>query len=453
MKRFKGMFISVLVLVLIMGLIGCAPDEKEPEVKPSDGQETKAPEAPEVAEDVDISIRITWDADSGRGKALRKIVDEFENQNPNISVTLYGGTASGAELLTQILGGDTPEVLQVAYRDVKALGSQGAFMDLSAEFAANKGYFYEELWNLADLDGQLFGYPWLGHSIQLIYNRTLFAEAGLSGPPDNWEQLYEYAKKLTKDTDGDGKLDQFGLSLVGQQHHDITWLFNMFLHQAGGEIVKMENGEEVVALNSPEGLKALEFYYKLLTEVTPPDTVNKNGGDAMADFRSQITAMQFQGPWGITDIWKNGNPFEVGAAPAPAGPAGRASDIGPFMLSIPEGVEGAKLEAAIALIDFLGSKKGQEMIMMGEKGDDGNYYPFRVPIRKDLADTDFFKDNPDFLVFIEGMKYPSISTPSPNWAKVETEIYRSQLNQVMIGAITPQEALDNIERLGNDIME
>ncbi|MBN4069771.1 extracellular solute-binding protein, partial [bacterium AH-315-G05] len=163
--------------------------------------------------------------------------------------------------------------------------------------------------------------------------------------------------------------------------------------------------------------------------------------------------MQFQGPWGITDIWKNGNPFEVGAAPAPAGPAGRASDIGPFMLSIPEGVEGTKLDAANALIEFLGSKKGQEMIMMGEKGDDGKYYPFRVPIRKDLADTDFFKDNPDFLVFIEGMKYPSISTPSPNWAKVETEIYRSQLNQVMIGKITPQEALDNIERLGNDIMD
>ncbi|MBN4074909.1 extracellular solute-binding protein, partial [bacterium AH-315-E09] len=180
MKRFKGLLIAALVLVLIMGLVGCGPEEKEPEVKPSDGQETKAPE---VAEDVDISIRITWDADSGRGQAIRKILDEFENQNPNISVTLYGGTSSGAELLTQILGGDTPEVLQVAYRDVKALGSQGAFMDLSAEFGANKGYFYEELWNLAVLDEQLFGYPWLGHSIQLIYNRTLFAEAGLSGPP------------------------------------------------------------------------------------------------------------------------------------------------------------------------------------------------------------------------------------------------------------------------------
>ena len=173
----------------------------------------------------------------------------------------------------------------------------------------------------------------------------------------------------------------------------------------------------------------------------------------MADFRNQVVAMEFQGPWGITDIWKNGNPFEVSAAPVPAGPAGRAADIGPYMLTVPVGVEGKKLEASKKLIEFLGSKKGQEMLMKGEKADDGNYYPFRVPVRKDMEDTDYFKKHPEFLVFIEGLKYPSVSTPVKEWVKVEEEVYRSQLNKAVIGEVSVEEALKNIEKLGNEILK
>ena len=226
----------------------------------------------------------------------------------------------------------------------------------------------------------------------------------------------------------------------------------MFAHQAGAKLVKEVNGEYQVALNSTEGKKALEFYVKLVNEVCPPDTGNKDGGGVMADFRNQVAAMEFQGPWGITDIWKNGRPFEVSAAPVPAGPAGRAADIGPYMLAITTGIKGEQLEASYQLINFLGSKKGQEMLMRGEKAQDGNYYPFRVPIRKDMATTEYFQQNPEFIAFIEGMKYPSINSPIKEWVKISAEVYRSELNKAVLGLITPEEALKNIEERGNKIL-
>lgn len=404
------------------------------------------------SKNIEISLQIAWAEDSGRGKAIREILDAFEKDNKNIKVKLLGGAQQEQKLLTLILSGQAPELIQVPYRSVLSVGADGGFLSLNKWFSKMKNYYYEQVWNLGIVDKNLYGYPWLGHSIQLVYNKTMFKKAGLTKAPDNWEELYTYAKKLTIDTNGDGKIDQYGIGLVGKQAYDITWMVNMFMNQSGAKLVKNVDGKNVVALNSTEGKRALDFYIKLINETAPPDSATKAGGEVMADFRNQIVAMEFQGPWGITDIWKAGNPFEVGSAPVPAGPVGRFADIGPYMLCIPVNIKKDKLNATIKLIEFLGSKPAQEMIMKGELDKDGKHYPFRVPIRKDMADTNYFKKNPDFRVFIEGFQYPSISSPVPGWSKVEERVYQEQLNAAVIGLVTVEQALKNIEKKGNEIL-
>ncbi|MDQ0338754.1 ABC-type glycerol-3-phosphate transport system substrate-binding protein [Caldalkalibacillus uzonensis] len=436
----------VISLVTLLAVAGCGQSDD------TTAADNDAGDPGQTMEEVHLRMQIVWATDSGRGEAIQRIIDEFEKEHEHIKVELLSSTDDNQRLLTQILSGDAPEVLQIPYRTVRSLGTEGAFVDLTEAMADEQDNYYETLLELGSVDGRLYGFPWLGHTIQLVYNKTLFEEAGIDGPPDTWDELYEIAKQLTRDTNGDGRIDQYGLGLVGQQHHDITWMVNMFVHQAGAELVReTDNGYEV-ALNSPEGREALAFYKKLADEVAPPDTPNKNGGDVMADFRNQVVAMQFQGPWGVTDIWQAGHPFEVGTALVPAGPAGRAADIGPHMLSIPEGIDEVKQEAALALIRFLVSKEAQEMIMLGEKGEDGEYYPFRVPMRKDLADMDYFQEHPEFLVFIEGLQYPSISTPVESWLQVEEEVYRSLLNQLVIGEKSVDEVLETLEQEGNRIL-
>lgn len=399
-----------------------------------------------------ISMQIVWAGDSGRGKAIREILDEFEKQHPDIKVELVGGVQYGQKLLTQILSGKSPEVLQVAYGEVKALAAEGAFIDLTEDFAGYEQNYFSEIWELALNDGKLYGVPWLGHTIQLVYNKDMFAEAGIQEPPATWEELYEIAKKLTVDKDGDGKPDRFGIGLSGKQGPDLAWMFGMFAAQAGASLVKEEDGRYKVALNSPEGIQALEFYTKLLKETSPPDSLNKDGGGVMADFRNQVVAMELQGPWGVPDVWKAGHPFEVGVAEVPAGPAGRATEVTAYLLSVPVGVEGDKLAASKKLIEFLVSKPAQEQIMKGEVGDDGNYYPFRIPIRKDLADTAYFQDHPEFLVYQKGLEYPFTLVPVPQWQQVSDEIYQSVLNQVVSGSLSAEEGLRILEERGNEIL-
>jgi multiple sugar transport system substrate-binding protein len=439
MKKVVWLLISVMVLSL--GLAGCSSNSSDEEKIGS------------ADEPVSIKMQIAWGTDTGRGQAIQTIIDEFEKENKNIKVELVGTAQNNQKLLTQILSGDAPEVLQVPYREVLSLGSEGAFADLTEDFEGQTDNYYKELIDLGTVDGKLYGFPWLGHTIQLVYNKTMFEEAGITSPPDTWEELYETAKKLTKDTDGDGKVDQYGLGLVGKQHPDIAWLASMFVNQSGAKLVEKDGDSYKVAMNSKEGKEGLEFFKKLVDEVSPPDTGNKDGGAVMADFRNGVVAMEFQGPWGITDIWQNGNPFEVSAAPVPAGPAGRAADLGPYMLSIPDGLDEEKEAAAKKVIEFLASKPAQEMIMLGEKGEDGNYYPFRVPMRKDLSEADYFKEHPEFLVFIEGLEYPSISSPIDSWARVQEEVYQSELNKLVTGAKSVDEVLKTIEEKGNAIIQ
>jgi ABC-type glycerol-3-phosphate transport system substrate-binding protein len=49
-------------------------------------------------------------------------------------------------------------------------------------------------------------------TLALVYNKDHFRAAGLDPekPPATWEQLREYANKLTIDKDGDGNSDQYG---------------------------------------------------------------------------------------------------------------------------------------------------------------------------------------------------------------------------------------------------
>ncbi|GLX66683.1 ABC transporter substrate-binding protein [Paenibacillus glycanilyticus] len=402
----------------------------------------------------EISMQIAWASDSGRGVAIQELLNEFQTQNPDIKVNMLGGVQYGSKLLTQILSGKSPEVLQVPYGDVKALAKEDAFVDLSADFASQKDNYAPEIWNLSETDGKLYGMPWIGHSIQLIYNKELFEKAGIKEAPTTWDELYEDAKKLTIDTNGDGKPDQFGIGLSGKQGPDLTWMYGMFAQQAGAKLVDQDaNGDYKVAINSPEGQQALEFYTKLMKDTAPPDSLNKDGGAIMADFRNGVVAMELQGPWGVSDAWKGDTGFEPGVAEVPDGPAGKATEVTAYLLSVPTGVEGDKLAAAKKLITFLTDKPAQEMIMKGEKSDDGKYYPFRIPIRKDMTDTAYFKDHPEFLTFQKGLAYPFTLVPIPEWQKVSDEVYQSALNQVVSGSISAADGLKMVEDKGNAIIK
>lgn len=74
----------------------------------------------------------------------------------------------------------------------------------------SKDLFYDALWEPVTYNGKIWGVPWATTLPVLVCNWPLFEKAGIASPPKTWDELLADAAALTKDTDGDGNIDQLG---------------------------------------------------------------------------------------------------------------------------------------------------------------------------------------------------------------------------------------------------
>lgn len=116
------------------------------------------------------------------------------------------------------------------------------FPEATARLASE---FPDNLWQLGRLDGGHYGVPYLYTSWQLYYNRDLFEATGVAPPPRlpdspgvddwTWERFLETAQALTRDSDGDGAVDQWGFAwtVLGENPNPVY----PFLWQGGADLL------------------------------------------------------------------------------------------------------------------------------------------------------------------------------------------------------------------------
>lgn len=433
-------FRTALIGLLIMSLVlaGCSQTEKNNSIETtmsSTGQVTK--EA--------IPFRITWADYSGRGVAIQKIVDVYNAQSDKpYEIVLQSGNEDIQEIEGLLASEVEAPIFVLPYRFVKYLGEQAKLIKLTEAFKEEASLFYPELWKLGMADGEVYGIPWLGHSICLIYNKGLLKEAGID--PETIVSLDTFVQALNMI---EQKTSAKGVGLVGANHNDISWMVNQFVYGFGATLVD-ETGTNVM-VNNEQAKAALEFYKSTLGAYAQPSWLTDTGVEVMDHFRNQEIAFEFQGVWGVADIAKSGSPFDVGVINLED--IGLYSEVGPMMLSVPVTMSSDKQEEAMRFISYLISTSAQESIMNGEYSPEHDaYYPFRVPVRVDLAESQFFKNYPEYLAFIKGFKKPSVDVPVPKWQTIKDDYYAPGLSQYMKSEITVDAFLKMIETEGNKIL-
>lgn len=60
--------------------------------------------------------------------------------------------------------------------------------------------FYDGPLESCKYDDKLYGLPLNANNLVLVYNDDMLQEAGYTEPPKTWDELREYAKKLTTDS-------------------------------------------------------------------------------------------------------------------------------------------------------------------------------------------------------------------------------------------------------------
>ena len=151
--------------------------------------------------------------------ALAKIVDSFNQANPDICVKMTivpGSETDVAKLLTAIRGGSAPDVYMADRFTVPQRAAEGVLAELPAEAASLKDQYIETAWDETQFKGKTYALPFDFGARALYYNKDLIKAAGedpaqldISKGPLTIDTVVKMADKITK-MDSSGNYDVMG---------------------------------------------------------------------------------------------------------------------------------------------------------------------------------------------------------------------------------------------------
>ena len=146
--------------------------------------------------------------------------------------------------------------------------------------------FYKGFIDSLKWEGDIYGLPFFQTGGILMYRKDLFEEYGVE-VPESMDELEEAAAKLTRDTNNDGKIDIYGLSMRGTRA-PFSNLSAGFIYSYGGTILD-ENMQP--KLTSQEALDGISKYVTLLRKYGPPGSAGYDWMEIQTDFVQGKVAM------------------------------------------------------------------------------------------------------------------------------------------------------------------
>ena len=251
-----------------------------------------------------------------------RLVEHWNREHPDVQVRMQplpAGRSSEEVLLAAIVARATPDVCSnvssallsrlVRARGVLRLDDRAATAARLAERATPA-----MLASLRLPDGGIHAFPWKTNPEMLLYNVDLLAAAGVT-PPRTHAELLDAWRRLARDTDGDGRLDRWAMSVPVKT----TWyerfydFYPLYLASSGGRTLVADGR---VVFENDAAVAALETLRRGFAQGTLPRSNFAEGRDP---FANGIVALKLIGPWFIRELEQIKAPgLRYGVAPVPA---------------------------------------------------------------------------------------------------------------------------------------
>ncbi|MES9605887.1 extracellular solute-binding protein [Actinomadura sp. NPDC000929] len=215
----------------------------------------------------------------------KKIETDFEaaHSGTDLKIELQPWDGRDTKVATALSGGKGPDVVLLGPDQVPQYVANGTLKPVDDAVAATKSAFLPNALSALSVDGKLYAVPIYHTVTSMIFNKKLLAKAGITSPPQTWDEIREAAPKLK--AKGYATLDYSASSEAS-----LNMNFYPLLWQAGGSVFTPDG--EKAAFNSPEGLEALTFLTDLYKEGAIPKSAltNKNVVADQALGRQQVAA-------------------------------------------------------------------------------------------------------------------------------------------------------------------
>ncbi len=121
----------------------------------------------------------------------------------------------------------------------------GYLVPLPEDWAKQVDQAFVPMVQAAKVSGRLYGIPTAVRTLALFYNKDLFRQAGIAGPPKTWSEFLEAAKRLTVKQGNRFTQIGYGVAPDGQDHHLVR---EVLLRQFGGRPYS-DDGRKVAYLS------------------------------------------------------------------------------------------------------------------------------------------------------------------------------------------------------------
>ncbi|WP_319448267.1 MULTISPECIES: ABC transporter substrate-binding protein [unclassified Mycobacterium] len=369
------------------------------------------------------------------GEVFKKLVAQYNQEHPDVKVSeLYSSNDLVLQkVLTAVRGGSAPDVAYMFGSWSPNIAKIPQLVNMSEAVSAPEWKwddFYPAEREAATVGDKIVGVPALVDNLAIVYNKKLFADAGVAPPsPDwTWDDFRAAAAKLTDPAKG-----QYGWLIPADGSEDTVWHYLPMLWEAGGDILSPDNKHAI--FNSDAGIRALTVLQQMA--VTDKslylDTTNETGPKLM---NSGKVGMLVTGPWDLSQF--SDIEYGVQVMPTFAGSSGGHQTIaGPDNWVVFNNGD-AKKKAALAFVQWLTAPEQVKAFSLGT-GD----LPIRASVGQDQAVLDKLNENvPGTSAFVENLNNVKKVRPQVEQYPAISEALGQAIVAVMLDKDQPKSALD-----------
>jgi multiple sugar transport system substrate-binding protein len=345
------------------------------------------------------------------------VADAYAKTKPGVAVTILSTSLREHEqkLSAAVPTGTGPDIYDVGF-NISINFIEAGLIQPNSD--AIDQYLKSGAWSKVIVDnfvrdGKSYGLPLLLSTAALYYNKALFKEAGIAGPPQTMGEMMDDAKKLVK-FDASGKMVRSGMSLrLSGQGSGIAEKFRFILEPAGGSLIqKTASGKYHQNYDNDAGRATLQYYIDAVQKYHVDDPKVPGGADA---FVAGTTGMFFREAWVIGEIQSKNPSLDYGTVPIPSWTAGSQKK----MLLQPWGIyvngKSSQQDAAWDFLKFQ-SNQANNLLLTTMTG--------WVAARQDVDWKPLLAKIPQFEVFVSTPKDVEfyVEPVLPPWDEIETRL-------------------------------
>lgn len=329
----------------------------------------------------------------------------FEQTNPNVTVSYKSGILRNDYsewLASTILKGEEPDIFFILPEDFHLFADMGILYQLDDYIKESTTFpgciFFDSAIQAGKQHGRQYAMPVESDPTLIFVNTTLLEKENIAFPDSSWtwDDFLNICTQVTKDTDGDGEIDQFGVQ-------GFEWTTALYTNRA---LLFDESGQKGM-FDSAEVYNAFDFLGKLR---------RLEQGKKVPDFDSGKVAFNVSSyswyrayayyPYSILKnsgfVWK--------ATSLPRGPNGQnAAELKTLLIGVSSRSKHKK--EALAFLDFILTNGAiQTMILEKSKG---------IPARKDLLSRTYIRD-----IFVKDIRRTG--------NEISTEIILKSIDDAMV---------------------